>query len=763
VTDAFVLTRGYRDTRDGLLLEYWLSSDAGPLRVHVTDQRPLFFVERAQATRNGQRRPLALCAPSGAPVDGVYFRTQRELRDERERLQASGLLPYEADVSPAERYLMERFITAGCSFQAPLAPRRGFAELRDPELRPAAYQPKLRCVSLDIETDGFEGALLSIALLGDAFQRVFMLGGGEGKGEAPLHTRVYRSEAELIAAFCASLRELDPDVILGWNVIEFDFDYLCRRASELGVPLALGRDGSEAQLTAGSPPRVRMAGRVVLDGITSLRAASYQLESFALEDVAQHFLGRGKLIDHPHGDRGAQVRELYQRDRAALARYNLEDCRLVCDIFARTDLLGYLIERAHSTGLALDRPRGSVAAFDNLYLPRLHRAGYVAPSVGAASDLRGSPGGYVLQSAPGLYGNVIVLDFKSLYPSIIRTFGVDPLALWAARGDCPAEEAVPGFEGARFHRTRHILPDLIRTLWRTRDEAKARGDAARSHAIKILMNSFYGVLGTPGCRFFDPRLASSITLRGHEIITRSRDLLQARGLSVIYGDTDSLFVVADPQLSAAECQRLGGLLADELSAYWREAVAAQHRLESCLEVEFDTHYSRFYMPTLRDSEQGSKKRYAGLVRGPDGDRVEFTGLEAVRSDWTPLARRFQRELFRRVFLGEPFEDYVRDLAEALLRGRHDAELVYRKRVRRELDQYVKNVPPHVRAARHLADPGRVISYCMTVHGPQPAQALCSALDYAHYLTRQLAPAADGILQHCGTSFARLTERQLSLF
>jgi DNA polymerase II len=753
VPQAFVLTRGYQDTRTGLELEFWLSSERGPLRLRIRDQRPLFFVERSVATESGQRRRLALLAPDGRDIDAVYFTSQRGLLAERDRLRQAGVQPLEADVRPSDRFLMERFISGACRVEGAVTERAGFADVIDAALEPCQYRPNLRSASIDIETDGFEGALLCIGVVCDDVEQVFMV----GDGVAPPHTSLYRDERALLQAFCMALRALDPDLLLGWNVVEFDFAFLCERARALGVPLALGRDGSEAQLLAGKPARLRVAGRVVLDGIVTLRAASHQLESYALEDVARHFLGRGKLIE-PGGARAAEIRQLYERDRAALARYNLEDCRLARDIFARADLIGFLVERALWTGLALDRPRGSVAAFDYLYLPRLHRAGYVAPSVGAATDLRASPGGYVLDSAPGLYDDVIVLDFKSLYPSIIRTFCIDPLALW-----CADETAVPGFEGARFHRSRHILPGLISTLWQTRDEAKQRKDSARSQAIKILMNSFYGVLGTPACRFFDPRLASSITLRGHEIITRSREQLELRGFQVIYGDTDSLFVRLTAQLGAAECQRIGLELAVQLNQFWRATILREHQLQSCLEVEFDTHYARFFMPTLRNSELGSKKRYAGLVRDASGERVEFTGLEAVRTDWTPLARSFQRELFRRIFVGEPYVDYVRAVRAELLRGEHDAELVYRKRVRRELDEYVKNVPPHVRAARQLAEPGRSVAYCMTVRGPEPADERRSAFDYAHYLERQLAPAADGILQHCGTSFAELTDSQLKLF
>ena len=257
-------------------------------------------------------------------------------------------------------------------------------------------------------------------------------------------------------------------------------------------------------------------------------------------------------------------------------------------------------------------------------------------------------------------------------------------------------------------------------MWSVREEAKRVKDAPLSQAVKILMNSFYGVLGANGCRFHDPRLASSITRRGHEIIQTSRDWLAERGLQVIYGDTDSLFVLLGPEPTDAAALATGNALANELNTWWTARIAAQFDLASHLEVEFETVYCRFLMPTVRGEQTGSKKRYAGLVRDTDGQLVAvFKGLESVRTDWTPLARRFQRELYTRIFLDQPFEDFVQATLHDLNAGRLDEELVYRKRLRRPLDDYVSNVPPHVQAARKLVRPSRWVRYVMTTNGPEP--------------------------------------------
>ncbi len=365
----------------------------------------------------------------------------------------------------------------------------------------------------------------------------------------------------------------------------------------------------------------------------------------------------------------------------------------------------------------------------------------------------------VLDSTPGLYENVLVLDFKSLYPSIVRSFCVDPLGL-----AFPGDDPIPGFDGGCFHRDQHILPGLLETLWAARDEAKRKNDMPLSRAIKILMNSFYGVLGTPGCRFFDPRLASSITRRGHEVIRQSVDFVEARGLRVIYGDTDSIFVHAGEAERETACLDLGRELAQILNVHFRERLRREFEIDSCMEIEFETHYLRFHMPTLRGGKEGSKKRYAGLVRAEDGGtRLVLKGLEAVRTDWTPLARRMQRELYQRVFSGRPHEIWLRDLRTRMRAGELDDELIYEKRLRRSLDSYQKNVPPHVQAARKLGRPVRDIRYVITRAGAEPADEAHADLDYDHYESRQLAPAANTLLRTLGQSWQELAGPQLALF
>jgi DNA polymerase-2 len=783
---GFLLTRHWRDTAAGTEVDFWLATDDGPRKIRIALQTSVAFIraeDRAKAepivagVRDAYLRELPLRDFRQKPVLGLYCPHYRQLLALEKNLRSAGVNVFEADIRPHERYLMERFITAPVSFEgAEEVEGDGYISS---ELKPAPdYRPSLKVVSLDIETSA-KGDLYSIALEGCGARQVYMLGPPNGvDGPTDFVLDYCESRAEMLRRFNAWIADHDPDAIIGWNVVQFDLRILQRHADDYGVPLTLGRDGSPVEWREHGMKRnhffVSIAGRLVIDGIEALRSATWNFPSFSLEYVAQSLLGEGKAIDSPYA-RMDEIERRFQEDKPALAHYNLSDCELVTKVFEKTELLPFLLERATVPGLQADRSGGSVAAFTHLYMPRMHRLGYVAPNLGDVPE-EASPGGFVMDSRPGLYDSVLVLDYKSLYPSIIRTFLIDPAGL--AQGTAMPDDAdtVPGFRGARFSRDKHCLPAIVKQIWDGRDAAKREQNKPLSQALKIIMNAFYGVLGSSGCRFFDPRLASSITMRGHEIMHRTRELIEARGYSVIYGDTDSTFVWLRRARDEDDAARIGRALVAHVNEYWREHLNEAFGLDSALELQFETHFRRFLMPTIRGTEEGSKKRYAGLTMRADGsEEIIYKGLETVRTDWTPLAQRFQRELYMRVFKGEAYEAYVRDYVGRTRRGELDELLVYRKRLRRTLGDYQRNVPPHVRAARiadeHNARAGRPlqyqnggwISYVMTTAGPEPVEARHAPIDYEHYVSKQLQPVADGILPFLRDDFITLMSGQKELF
>ena len=765
--EGWILTRERVDSAAGMELHFWCASPDGAFEI-IVDERPVCFIPRTQKLENSPvRRQVALCSPDGKAVDALYFQGWQSFSSFSRNAQSLGVPLFETDVKPADRFLMERFLTGPITVTGDAVMRDNIRRFRNPKLKPATHDVALRVLSFDIETDYRTDEVLSIAGVVYEGERVIsekvmlvserLVVTSEG-----LVCDSLSDERRLLLSFLRWVGEIDPDVLTGWNVIGFDLRVLAMRCGAHRVPFRLGRGGSLAVVLPqrdGAAMSVQIPGRVVLDGVETLRASFHQFESYALDNVASEMLGKNKLISGTP-DKAEEILRQYHEEPAKLAAYNLEDCRLVREVFLQADLLAFSFERARLTGLAPGRHGGSVAAFDFLYLPRLHRAGFVAPdAMPERNSGLASPGGYVMDSQPGLYRQVLVLDFKSLYPSIIRTFLIDPKGLWQARNQAEGDH-VAGFKGAAFSRDTPILPGLIEALWAMRDKAKAQNNAAMSQAVKIIMNSFYGVLGASACRFFNPTLTSSITLRGHEIIQQTRQLIEANGHKVIYGDTDSVFVWLHDIDDTSAARDEGDRLANSLNQWWSAHLRQTLQLESHLEIEFETLFTRFLMPTMRGSATGSKKRYAGLT---DQGKLVIKGLESVRTDWTPLARDFQRELLRRVFADEPYHDYIRSTVDNMLAGREDARLRYRKRIRQPLSSYVKNVPPHIQAARQLPKAGRQIDYLITLDGPQPLAMLSAEPDYAHYREKQLQPVADTVLHFLGENFDDVISGQQGFF
>lgn len=798
MTNAFLLTRQWRDTREGVVLDLWWATESGSCWTQITGQEVVFFIELKHATelpvlfsrlRGWRMAEVELKTFHNQPVIALYFKKHRTARDAQELLRQQDISFWESDIRPPERYLMERFITAAAQLDFPETLHA--APVKNPRLTPiddSQWRPELRLLSLDIETSMDAQQLYSIALWCDAAKTVFMVGEGENTALENGHSIIFcRDDKECLVQFFTAIAALDPDILIGWNLVQFDLLVLEKMCQRLKIPLQLGRANQaihwrHEDANEGGRSFLVIPGRVALDGIELLKAANYRYESYSLQNVSEVLLAESKLISGK--DRGNDITQLFHKDKLALAEYNLHDCELVWKIFQQQELLAFAMERSQLTGLLLDRIGGSVAAFEYLYLPRLHRRGYVAPNLGELESDVISPGGYVMNSRPGIYDNVLVLDFKSLYPSIMRSFLIDPCAFWLAQHNhLSDEETIPGFNEAYFAREGHILPQVIEQLSAARDRAKQYKNAPLSHAIKIIMNSFYGVLGSTGCRFFDPRVCSSITLRGHEIIQRSRDWIEQQGYAVIYGDTDSLFVwlenncVEHPPKTATQCDVIGKRLAKELNTWWTETLRTEFSIKSALEIQYETHYLRFLMPTIRGSELGTKKRYAGLIEVNGAREMVFKGLENVRTDWTQLAKQFQSELYRKIFNDEDYLEFVRAANAQVLAGQCDMDLVYRKRLRRHLHEYLKNVPPHVQAARKYAqltgEPlrrGEWISYVITTNGPEPVGSyevdlslLQNPIDYRHYIDKQLSPVADSILHFLDESLSQLVDQQLPLF
>jgi DNA polymerase-2 len=375
------------------------------------------------------------------------------------------------------------------------------------------------------------------------------------------------------------------------------------------------------------------------------------------------------------------------------------------------------------------------------------------------------------------------------------TFNIDPLSFVPpARAKALTDEQrlllISAPNGACFSRTRAPLPDLLEQFFARRAEALDRGDEIASHVYKIIMNSFYGVLGARGSRFASGYLSGAITSFGHHLLGWCRDYLNGLGYRVLYGDTDSLFVLSrlhresTGEVLIEESQELCDRINRELELYLRHT----YDVHSHLELEFEKVYYRFFLPPVRSAaapgkgeSRGRAKGYAGLKVAPQelnrvtdtletAQHIEVVGMEAVRRDWTKLARGFQVGLLHLLFKGVPQREiraFIGLLVHRLYAGQLDEQLVYVKSLRKPVQQYDRSRPPHVRAAALLKPEEQqgLINYLWTLEGPQPLGALNAPIDYDHYVEKQLKPIARSFSETLGMSIDSLFGRdeQLELF
>lgn len=716
--------------------------------VRADDRERVVMLSREPTERGARRLPtfsledVPLRTTEGDPALALVLTTPRELPVLRDALESGAIPTYEADLPFATRFLLEHGLRGAFAIEGESTPGRLVRRIyHNPRLHPAVFAPELRALAIDIETDPAAERVLSVAFAGKEQHQVWMVSpSGESGSEEVLGVRGERftlercaDERALLTRFEEALRAADPDVLTGWNVIDFDLSVLARASRRHGLPFHLGRADLPVDLRidreSWGRSRAILPGRVVLDGLTLVRDAFIKLEDYRLETAAQSILGRGKSVHDTSG--GEEILRLWNEDPLTFARYNHNDAVLVRDILTEKRLLELTVRRSLLTGMPPDRVSASIASFDYLYLSELHQRGQVAPTVRAAPSGRWTQGGAVLDSKPGVHSSVLVLDYRSLYPSVVRTFRIDPLGHLPVGGEGTDSLRAPN--GASFRREGGILPAILDRLFPARGEAIARGDGLESMAIKILMNSFYGVLASPRCRFFSPDTADAITGFGQAILHWTREALERRGLRVLYGDTDSLFVASGESQPPADldlAERLVQGLNQELSFWVRE----HYQLESRLELRFDRLFSRLLIPALRGSRIGSKKRYAGIDAATDS--VVLVGLEAVRRDWTPLARRFQTELVTEALRDRAIEPYVRQFVAALRAGEHDELLGYRSGTRRGRERFVQ-----------------------TIHGPEPLGERVHPPDYAHYIEKQLRPVAEVVIALLDVTWEEITSEQ----
>jgi len=718
--------------------------------VTINEFRPYFYIKNedlnaALDVEQLEFKETEMKTFSQEKVVKILTQYPGDVADLRRRLQEKNIECYEADIRFAYRFLIDQGI-------------RGFTDVEGEYTKGdrvnrvyvnGALTPvdpldiHLKTVSLDIEVNETTGEIVCLTLYDGEYFTLLLR-------QKNVHENVITctSEMELLSKFKEELLQMDPDIITGWNVVDFDLKYLQERFKKYKIPFDLGRSESQTKFRTESSfiraSRVRIDGRMVLDAMHLLRDFFIKMEDYKLGTAGMAILGEGKI------EIEKDIDKVWRENPSLLVEYNQKDAKLVLDIIEKKKLIELSKRMTGITGLQLDRVKAAIASLDSLYLRESQKIGVVCPSVSGRSRKRVT-GGLVQEPKFGIYGYVLLFDFRSLYPSIMATFNIDPLTY------TEEETLIQAPNGAYFKEDPGILPGIILELLERRKKADIYEE---QYAIKIIMNSLFGVLGNPMCRFYNAKIANAITAFGRYFLEETTGKVETMGYDVIYGDTDSLFVVSQVE-SVNEARKTGDTIEETINEFYNKYVQEYYNRENHLQLEFERLYEKFLLPKQRHLKKGAKKRYAGYHMG----EIDIVGLEYVRRDWTELAKEFQYNLLEKIFSGQNIDEYIRETVKNLKAGNLDHLLVYKKGVRKGLDQYTKTTPPHIKAARKMDNfSDRVISYVMTKRGPEPIDGTAKRIDYEHYIEKQLKPIANSILHFYSKSFTDVVtgKKQMSL-
>lgn len=779
---GFIIDPTYRIKNNKAYIYLFGRLENGESFLTINETRPYFFIKKADK-KNAEQIAAKARIHFDVEEQGMKDFQENEVikiivdvpptvPNLRKQFEQENIVCYEADIRFVYRTIIDKNILGCIDIEGDYTQNQYVNRIyTEPKITAATLlHPKLTIFSFDIETNLKADKIFSIAIVAKNDKEEKITHHNLIVSEKPVpHAQQYATEKEMLEAFKQKIHEIDPDIITGWNVIDFDFKVLRDRFKHDKIPFILGRAEEESKVRIESQffkdSSIDIVGRQVLDGIALLKNAFIKLDDYKLDTAAKAILGKKKALDFAEKDgegkakgKGAIIEELYAKDPETLMKYNAKDAELVLEILEAKDLINLVIQRSMLTGMQINRVNASIASLDSLYIRETKKRGYVCNSSLYSETEERIKGGFVRESMPGIYEYIIVCDFKSLYPSIIRTFNVDPLSF-------QKDGTIIAPNGAHFRNEKGILPMLIQGLWEQRDEAKKKKDAVASYAIKIIMNSFYGVIASPMCRFYSLEMAGAITSWGQGIVKETAEEIEKLGYSVIYGDTDSVFIETKKE-NYDDAKKIGEQVASNITSYFQKKIKEKYKRHSFLELEFEKVYSRFMMPKIRGTEVGAKKRYAGLLTDGKEEKLDIVGLETVRRDWTECAKVFQMTLLKKIFAAEEVTSYIKKFVEEVKAGKHDNLLVYKKSLSKDVEGYTKTTPPHVKAARLLDKiESHVIEYYMTVNGPEPLQKLKSKIDYDHYVEKQLKPIADSVLVFFNQNFDELIsgKRQKSLW
>ncbi len=677
--------------------------------------------------------------------------------------------PYENDIPFAKRYTIDRDVTPLTNYAISVRKEKGM-------IVADSFTNKSEELSLDLNVLCFDIEVynpLQMPMAGKdpiiMISYSFVKNGAVDHGvitfkriDKPFVT-VAKDEVDMIKMFMKKVDELNIDVIVGYNSANFDIRYMLERAAVLKIDFNLSRFEGDTRIEKhGLIDKVKFGGRVHVDMypvvrfVATVGTAEYilKLNRYTLKDVYEAISPNKKFVVEK-----AKIYQMWDGDAQALeelATYNLNDADALQKVY--DSFITIMIELSRITRNVLSdvcvSTTGQLVEFMLMHNSTMFKE--LIPNKPTEHDIRlrlmdPIEGAYVKTPEPGIYDKLVTFDFRGLYPSIIISHNIDPSSI---NMECSDYYESPN--GIRFDKNRKsIMPLILKYLIDQRAAVKKayKKDpdniflGSRSQAFKILSNSFYGYLGYARSRWYSKECAASVTAYGRQYIKQTIEKAENSGFNVIYGDTDSLFLV------------MGSKTKEEVTAFLKGINAS---LPNEMELELEDFYTRgvFVGKKSATGPKGAKKKYALIS---ETGKVKIRGFELVRRDWSRIARDTQRKVLEIILKeGKPQKaaDVVKGVINDLKEGKVPlSELVISTQLRKGMDSYdIKS--PELAAAEKAVKQGfktkeemehSVIGYIITKHGTSVSEraeleGMAKDYDADYYINNQVIPATMRILK-----------------
>jgi len=708
----------------------------------------------------------------------------QKIRDEIKKLEkrrgGSGSVEeeYEYSINFYRRFLLDEKIDGSCWLQVKGEPFESNlnADLtikgREIKVLERVKPPALKLLSFDIETYEKAGKknIIMLSLWGEKLKKVLTY----HQGNFPPWVEVVDSEKKLLERFVEIVNSYDPDIILTFNGDAFDFPVIQERMAQNKVKLVLSRDGEEMKFTRRARvSSARIKGRVHIDLFTFIRnilSPNLQTEVLSLDAVSSELLGDQKIeMDYQ------ELLESWQKkkDLAKLAEYCLKDSELTFKLASL--LLPQILEISRTVGqLPFDTSRMTYGQLAEWYLTRKAvEMGKIIPNQPKWEDIKKRKtftyaGGFVKEPIAGLHENVAVLDFRSLYPSIIATFNISPETLNCSCCENKTNYKVPetnywfcqekkGFVSQvikELIEKRALLKEKLKTI--DRESLEARFLDNRQLSLKIVANATYGMFAFAGAKWYCRECAESCTAFGRHFIKQIIKEAENKGFTVVYADTDSCFI-KEPESRGDLFQET-----EEFLNY------VNKKLPGILELELQGIYKRGIFIPRGTAPGTAKKRYALI---DENDNLVIRGLETVRRDWCNLAKEVQRQVLVYILKNKEVNkalNYVRNVIKMLRKRQIPLkDLTIYEQLTKPISSY-KQIGPHVVAAQKMLKRGRPVGEGMLVmfaitqgegsisERAEPIEDVtCEMIDESYYIDNQIIPAALRVLQVLSVSKEKL--------